>query len=123
MKFYTKANPTVKIQVNREFMCQVKVHEKEIPHTHAIWTNVPELCDTVQSVSKLIEYIEGFRVCNGNSEEEFQTLVHVGGTLGRGTEVEGDFGAVNQSTIRSVKCPVLTDRRTKCLDCASLVMF
>ena len=125
VKFYTGANPSVKIRVNREFMCQVKVHEKEIPRTHAIWTNVPELCDTVQSVSKLIENIEGFRLCSGNSEEEFQTLVHVGGTLGRGTEVEveayreGDFGAGYQSTIRSVKCPVLTDRRTKCLECAS----
>ncbi|KAH3858821.1 hypothetical protein DPMN_101461 [Dreissena polymorpha] len=106
------------VEIKSDFTCSVYVHRKCIPR-------LPQHINRVAYVLVSLERLLKFDVCIGNPEVEFSNLVPIGSGLSSNNSPEivayreGDFNAThahgerNNSTIRSVKCDMLSTSK-KC---------
>jgi len=131
LKLYEHENTSVKfeVKIDSDFICSVSVHRQPLDQSHNVFSGLPAVFDKVNSVMKLLDRLDSMTVCCGNPEEEYHDLVPIGAGLSNNFEPgfnayrEGDFGAISSkgvvynSTIRSTKCPLLSDWNVRCVHC------
>ncbi|CAG2233386.1 unnamed protein product [Mytilus edulis] len=125
-------NLSIKLTVNIDssFCANIYVHRKEVSRDNAIWMGLPNIYDSVESVTKLLSRLSCFSVCVGNPDEKYQYITPVGcGISPQYSSTirsfrEGNFSATSAgsgeytSTIRSVHCSLLV-KRNRCSQCAN----
>ncbi|VDI21149.1 Hypothetical predicted protein [Mytilus galloprovincialis] len=130
-------NLSIKLTViiDSSFCANIYVHRKEVSRDNAIWMGLPNIYDSVESVTKLLSRLSCFSVCIGNPDEKYQYITPVG--CGISTQYsstirsfrEGNFSATSASsgeytsTIRSVHCSLLVkgNRCSQCMNDRSML--
>ncbi|XP_063432395.1 uncharacterized protein LOC134714774 isoform X2 [Mytilus trossulus] len=125
-------NLSIKLTViiDSRFCANIYVHRKEVPRDNSFWTGLPNIYDSIESVTKLLSRLSWFSVCVGNPDEKYQYITPVG--CGISTQYsstirsfrEGNFSATSAgsgeytSSIRSVHCSLLVkgNRCSQCMD-------
>ncbi|XP_063403610.1 uncharacterized protein LOC134687330 [Mytilus trossulus] len=130
--YHVKDQTDIKIKlsvvIDDNFLPRIFVHNKEIGKDNDIWTGLPTVYNSIDSVQELLARLRMFFVCVGNPDEQFQYITPVGSGISDAftNEIrcyrEGDYGAtkwntVYTSTIRSVKCKMLV-QGSRCSPCA-----
>ena len=126
LKFYHGEATTIQlsVKIRSDFMPLIQVHGKHVSFEHEFWSGLPEKYTTPADIVKLLNKLYCFKVCVGNPDREYQSLIksHVESCQPPQAYVEGDFGAVKDgvlytSSIRSMACELLTKSKwcRKCL--------
>ena len=125
LKFYHGEATTIQlsVKIRSDFTPLIQVHGKHVSFEHEFWSGLPEKYTTPADIVKLLNKLYCFKVCVGNPDREYQSLIksHVESRQPPQAYVEGDFGAVKDgvlytSSIRSIACELLTKNR-RCKKC------
>ena len=125
LKFYHGEATTIQlsVKIRSDFTPLIEVHGKHVSPEHEFWSGLPEKCTTLADIVKLLTKLHGFKVCMGNPDKEYHSLIksHVEWCQPPQAYVEGDFGAVKDgvsytSSIRTMACELLTKYK-RCRKC------
>ena len=125
LKFYHGEATTIQlsVKIRSDFTPLIQVHGKHVSFEHEFWSGLPEKYTTPADIVKLLNKLYCFKVCVGNPDREYQSLIksHVESCQPPQAYVEGDFGAVKDgvlytSSIRSIACELLTKNK-RCKKC------
>ena len=111
------------VKIRSDFTPLIQVHGKHVSPEHDFWSGLPEKYTTPADIVKLLNKLYYFKVCIGNPDKEYQSLIksHVESCQPPQAYVEENFGAVKDgvsytSSIRSIACELLTKNK-RCKKC------
>ena len=117
----------LKVVISKSGHVTIFVHDKLLNDNNPVWLNAQRYVFTKKDVLNVLACLSNFNVCIGNPDEEFQSLVPVGGGISVSNDDtivayrEKNFNAVQgkikyDSTIRSSNCTLLVSGQ-KCSAC------
>ncbi|XP_077865085.1 uncharacterized protein LOC144350905 [Saccoglossus kowalevskii] len=114
---------------------RVLIHGRDVTSGHDIFEHVPQTITALSVITQLITLVNTCNICMGNTDQAFIDLVQSrGGEIVKSVSfagekevsayIEEDYnakaedGTIYNSTIRSVDCILITDRK-RCCKCSS----
>ena len=96
---YDSDNPGIKfaLSIHCDLSMSLLVHRKPISMDHEFWLGLPKKLFTGKDVNTVVEKLRNWRICPGNCEDQFQSLVSDGvpictSTFQNVAFKEGDMG-------------------------------
>jgi len=134
VQFYPGPPLTAKteITVSLDGDVSLHVHNREVPKTHEIWTYLSNNTSVAHYVENLMERLEKYKICIGNTDDDMLNLTPVGCSISMpdslGAYREGNFNAVcgkfaYTSSVRHTHCSFLIDNEksnSRCPNCSKV---